>query len=79
MKKKRLTCKETAEYICVELDEKINSPKCREIKEHLKNCPNCTSYLDSLKKTVGLYRKYSAPKLSAKCRKELFTKLKLGE
>lgn len=77
MKKKRLTCKEIAKYICAELDEHLDSPKCRAIKKHLETCPNCTANLDSLKKTLKLYREYPDPKLSDKCRKELFTVLKL--
>jgi predicted anti-sigma-YlaC factor YlaD len=73
----KLTCKEIAKHICGELDDKLDSPRCHKIKEHLAKCPNCTAYLDSLKKTIRLYRGYSNPKLSNTCRKELFSVLKL--
>jgi predicted anti-sigma-YlaC factor YlaD len=77
MKTKKLTCKEITKHICEELDEHINTVKCREIKKHLAACPNCTAYLNSLRKTVKLYRAYPNPKLSEKCRRELFTVLKI--
>jgi anti-sigma factor RsiW len=77
MKKKHLSCKEITNYICGELDEHFDSPKCREIKRHIEACPNCTAYLDSLKKTVRLYREYQNPTVSEQCRKELFAVLKL--
>jgi len=77
MKKKHISCKEVAKHICGELDEQVNSPRCREIKKHLESCPNCTAYLDSLKKTVRLYHDYPCPSLTPKRRKELFTILKM--
>ena len=78
MKKKHISCKKIAEYICSELGENIDSPECREIKNHLKTCPNCAAYLDSMKKTINLYQKYPDPKMTGKCRKELYTILKLN-
>lgn len=76
MRSKHLSCKESLAHLCGEMDEQIDSPKCREIKKHLEECPNCAAYLDSLKRTVRLYREYPCPKLPAKCRKELLAKLK---
>ncbi len=73
---KHLTCKESLAHICAEMDEHIESQKCREIKKHLEACPNCAAYLDSLKKTVRLYREYPCPKLPRRCRKELLATLK---
>ena len=78
MKTKQSSCEEIAKYICNEMDEHINSPKCRAIKKHLETCPNCTAYLDSLKKTVRLYREYPSPKLLGKRRRKLIATLKLN-
>jgi anti-sigma factor RsiW len=77
MKKKAVTCKEVFNHICENLDEKINSPQCREIRRHLDRCPNCVAYLDSLKKTIRLYRGYPQPRLPEKARKNLHTQLKV--
>jgi predicted anti-sigma-YlaC factor YlaD len=76
MKTKQLRCKDIAQHVCEHLDEGMHSPKCKEILKHLKSCPNCTAYLDSMKKTVRLYRTYPDPKLPARCRKQLFAVLK---
>lgn len=79
MKTKHLTCKEIAKHLCGELDEQLDTPKCRAIKKHLSTCPNCTGYLDSLKNTVRLYREYHHPRLTNDCRKKLFAVLKIGK
>ncbi len=57
------TCKHVYEHICENLDQELDSPQCREIKKHLEACPDCMAYLDSLKKTVSLYRAVPAPKV----------------
>lgn len=66
MKKHRVRCGNVVRYICDNLDEGLNSRRCREIRRHLKNCPNCTAYLDSLKKTVSLYKSVRNPRLGTK-------------
>ena len=51
-----MKCKEVYEYVCENLDEQPDSPRCRQIRRHLESCPSCQTYLDGLKKTVALYR-----------------------
>lgn len=51
-----MKCSQALKYICDNLDAKIDSPRCREIQMHLKECPDCTAYLDSMKKTVSYYK-----------------------
>jgi anti-sigma factor RsiW len=58
-----MKCKEVYLHICDNLDEQIDSPRCREIRAHLGICPDCQSFLATLKKTVGLYRTMPQPKL----------------
>lgn len=58
-------------HVCENLDQQLNSAKCRQIKKHLGKCPDCAAYLRSLKTTVALYRRYPAPSLSAKTKKKL--------
>ncbi|MEP0822389.1 MAG: zf-HC2 domain-containing protein [Ignavibacterium sp.] len=57
----RIRCGTIVRYLCDHLDEGLNSRRCREIRRHLKNCPNCTAYLDSLKKTISLYKRVRNP------------------
>ena len=71
-------CVDVAEHICENLDYKLNSRKCREIKNHLEDCPNCSAYLDSLKKTVKLYRMVRNPRVPSSSRAKLYKVLKLS-
>jgi hypothetical protein len=80
MKKKsisKLRCAEVATFVCENLDEHLNSRKCREIKKHLQTCPKCTKQLDSIKKTVFLYRNCPAPGISAQTHRKLIAGLSL--
>jgi predicted anti-sigma-YlaC factor YlaD len=79
MRTKTARCPDVVKHICVELDARLKSAQCREIKKHLAKCPNCTAYLDSMKKTIRLYAAYPDPHLPAKARKQLFAVLKLQE
>jgi hypothetical protein len=73
----KLRCNEVAKYVCENLDEHLNSRRCREIKKHFQTCPKCTKQLDSLKKTVFLYRNCPTPSISAQTHKKLMAGLSL--
>lgn len=72
-----LSCGKVYEHLCENLDSKLDSESCRRIKAHIKGCKNCTALLDSLKKTVFLYKKYPAPELPDNCRNKLFAVIQL--
>jgi len=55
------SCRQVYHHICEHLDEDLSSPRCRRIRQHLEDCPDCQAYLDSLKKTIILYRSAPAP------------------
>ncbi len=76
-KRKYISCKEAAKYICANLDETNNSQLCREIRKHIRHCPNCTTSLANLKRIVALYQKTSTPKLTPSIEKKLLSALKL--
>ena len=77
MKKKTVRCPDVLNHICEELDTKLTSAQCRELKRHLAKCPNCTAYLDSLKKTIKLYSSVPTKHPSKALRNQLFATLKL--
>jgi predicted anti-sigma-YlaC factor YlaD len=56
-----MNCTEAYRFICDNLDENIRSARCRAIRRHIESCPNCKAYLDSIKKTVTLYRTIPGP------------------
>jgi len=72
-----MKCDDVYRHICENLDQEIDSPQCREIKRHLESCPDCTAYLDSLRRTVSLYRVLPAPSLSKSAERELFKTIDL--
>ena len=76
--KHSLRCGKVAHHIQTELDVDLDARKCREIKRHLERCPNCTAYLDSLKKTVLLYKRYPDPHVPSRTRETLFAILKIS-
>lgn len=52
-----MECLNTLDQICEALGEDIDSPLCKEIEEHLKDCPKCCAHVDSIKKVVHLYQR----------------------
>ena len=45
-----------SDYVDGELDETL----CRELEQHLADCPDCRVVVDTTRKTVSLYRERSA-------------------
>jgi mycothiol system anti-sigma-R factor len=76
MKKKNVRCPDVLDHICEELDVKLTTAQCRELRRHLSECPNCTAYLDSLK-TIKLYSSAPSKHAPGTLRKQLFASLKL--
>ena len=70
-------CNEVAKYICENLDEHMDSRKCRAIKKHLQSCQTCSKDLADVKKVITLYRSESVPRLTPDIEKRLFAALKL--
>ncbi len=75
--KHTVACREVASHLQLQLDTKIRTRACREIRRHLEHCQNCTAYLDSLKKTILLYKKYPDPRVPKRMRQKLLAILKL--
>ena len=53
---RELSHKETFHKLCDDLSTDIDAKLCDEVKEHLKDCPDCKVYVDTLRQTVYLYR-----------------------
>ncbi len=47
---------DTFNKLCDDLSTDIDAEVCDEVKEHLKDCPECRVYVDTLKQTVYLFR-----------------------
>lgn len=72
-----MPCPDKIEKICLELGEDIDSEVCQELRAHFEECPDCKAFVDSLRKTVYLYRAMPAVLPSRAARENLFKKLKL--
>jgi predicted anti-sigma-YlaC factor YlaD len=64
-------CAKVLRHISTELDSQLSRAEYRQIKEHLRRCPNCTIYLDSLKKIIYLYQHIPARYPSGRSRRKL--------
>ncbi len=73
-----MKCQGVYKYICENLDANMKSARCRAIKKHLDSCPDCSAYLDSLKKTILLYKKESGPSVPVSMHKRLFKMIDLA-
>ncbi|NGZ59640.1 MAG: hypothetical protein CV081_03925 [Nitrospira sp. LK265] len=47
------------------IDDELSASICQEIRRHLGACPNCETFVTSLRQTVSLCRHSPAPTLSA--------------
>ena len=72
-----LSCGKVYEHLCENLDSKLDSESCRRIKAHILGCENCSALLDSLKKTVSLFKKYPAPELPEQTLEKLFAVIRM--
>ena len=74
---RKVHCSEVAGHVQQELDSRLHDATLRTIRDHVRICPNCAAYLDSLKKTVLLYRRLPSPHVSKRTRDRLFAVLRL--
>ena len=52
----KLTCREILESLSEYIDAELDPALCREIEEHMRGCDPCVAFLNTLKKTVVLYK-----------------------
>lgn len=71
-----MKCEEVYLHICDNLDQDLNSPRCKLIKKHLASCPDCRAYLDSLKTTISLYKAMPIPSVSRPAHRKLHTTIR---
>lgn len=70
-----MTCGKVYNYICENLDERIDSARCRRIREHLAKCPVCRKYLQSMKTTVRLFQVLPVPPVPPSVHREVLRSL----
>lgn len=70
-----MNCKTVYRFICDNLDARIDSPRCRQIRQHIEGCEDCQSFLKSIKKTVELYKRAPSPRVPPATHRQLMKTL----
>jgi len=70
-------CRQLLHHICEYMDGELDAETCAELEAHLAECPDCRSLLDSLRKTVSLYRRCVPDDLPPDVRARLHAALNL--
>ena len=53
---KKLSCREILDNLSSYIDAELDPSLCEEIERHMAGCNPCVAFLNTLKKTVVLYR-----------------------
>jgi anti-sigma factor RsiW len=59
------------------LDSEVSAELCAEIEEHMDGCDNCQVVIDTLRKTIVLYREMPQPDMPDGVRQRLYKALDL--
>ncbi len=65
------TCQELKAQLSDYIDGELDAGLCRELERHLANCDNCRIVVDTLRKTILLYRDYGAAPVPAGAQERL--------
>lgn len=73
-------CRALCEQLNAYLDGELAAELCRDLEQHMAECPDCQAAFDTLTKTVALYRTLDAvpPELPADVETRLFRCLHLN-
>jgi anti-sigma factor (TIGR02949 family) len=70
-------CRELLDQLSEYIDGELEVALCTELEAHLAECPNCRVMVDTLRKTITLYRSQSRAELPADVEDRLYKVLKL--
>lgn len=70
-------CKEMLGSLSGYLDGELETQLCAEIEQHMAGCGNCRVVVDTLRKTVMLYRQYGHEPVPPEAKERLYAVLKL--
>ena len=73
------TCKSLLSSLSDYVDGTAQEEICRELERHLAGCDDCRIVVDTLKKTVYLYKSSTDTNLPVDVRERLFKRLDLGD
>ncbi len=72
-------CAHLLEGLSPYLDGEASAALCAEIEQHLAGCENCRAVVDTLRKTITLYRRMPRTDLPEETRERLYKVLDLSD
>ena len=72
-------CQEILKELSAYIDDELEARLCAEIEAHLAGCPDCQAMVDTLRKTVILYRRSEPDDLPPDVRDRLYKVLHLDD
>jgi anti-sigma factor RsiW len=72
-------CRHLLDELSDYLDDEASAEMCAEIERHLTDCADCRVVVDTLRRTIQLYRALPSPVLSEAARERLYKSLDLAE
>ena len=70
-------CRPFIERVCDALGEDLGSPLCKELQEHLAQCPDCALQLNTVRRTVEIYQTFPCKRVPGDVQKRLRAVLRL--
>ncbi|WP_322800080.1 anti-sigma factor family protein [Thermoflexus sp.] len=72
-------CEEWLGQIYLYLDGELAEHLCRELEQHLRECPDCHVVFNTTQRTIELYRRYGRIPMPGEARERLFRTLGLED
>jgi anti-sigma factor (TIGR02949 family) len=71
------TCRELLDHISTYIDGELEAAICDELETHLAECPDCRIMVDTVRRTITLYRAQAATDLPSGVQDRLYKVLDL--
>lgn len=72
-------CSELLGELCDYIDGELEAELCAEIEAHLAGCPDCRVLVDTLRRTIVLYKTQSQPAVPEDVKTRLYRVLKVEQ
>ena len=72
-------CERYLRHLSEYVDGALSEALCHEIEAHMADCDNCRVVVNTLDKTVALYRRLPVPELPSAVREQLYRVLRLED
>lgn len=72
-------CRKHLDYLSDYIEDELDPELCAEIERHLAECGDCRIVVDTLRKTISLYRNYGHEDVPPDAKERLYAVLKLTQ